>query len=570
MSLPSLPSLPSSSPIIILIITCNNVEYEKRRQNQKCTIDIIKATPGFEVYYLIGIESNIDNITENIIIQENFSNGCSAIVVPIIECYENLSLKVMAGFTFFLNREIKGILKFDDDTNITSPIVLEFINYSHSMSIDYLGHTPTKINSEYSTYHLNKNMKHTYLYSMIEKNNLQSIYFSGFFYYISYRMLIHIRMNRLNNISEDISICNNFTSLLNGKSLIIPDEIKKYIKPQVLNGNLNKRPLVMSILKGGLSNRIFQVLASISYANLYNCECVLNTDINLECDDHPPFDKIIWMLSKIFPSLKIVNIPIINKTKKIIINSPNIKLITQPPDGFTFINLPSFNTITTTENNSNLIIVLDGFFQCYKYFDNINLLKYLKLDYQISKNVINELYGNRTNMYFLHIRLGDYLKFIYHYVPLELYYERCITKILENTQSTQSLIKILVMSNSKNNEKTFNRIMDKLPKSNRITYEIQNPEDMPDKTLFLMSLCSGGAICANSSLSWLGAFLIKEKYEQDLKILNSLNSSNSYNNLIKLEKPTLFMPSQWMQYSSKYKRENVVNIYPPWAEIIDI
>jgi len=550
-------SLEEPEPIIILIITCNRREYEARRLKQKHTIDIIKSTPGFEVYYLIGIDKYIDNINEDCVILENYSNGCSALVVPIVECYENIILKVSSGYNYFLNRRFKGILKFDDDTNISSPIVLEYIKYSSDNGIDYLGHTHT-ITKEINIYHLKRCLKHNYLYSMIEfiKSNL--LYFTGFFYYISYRLVFHFRFSEKKFMGEDVVIGDAFSTLPNGKSVLLPEEIKKYVLPQSENISLSKKPLVLSILKGGLGNRIFQVLASISYATTHGYECVLNMNetTNTSCSDHPPYERMFPMLCKIFPSLRIVNIPLTLK------NTNTLKIIKQSEDGFSFMEMPQFNFT----NGSEAVIVLDGFFQCYKYFENLDILKLFKLDYQMSqKAIISAFGGNRTNMFFLHIRLGDYLKFTYHYVPLELYYQRCISKILESTQSKYPLIRILVMSNKNKCETTFNEIMDKLPKSNRISYEIQSPDDMPDKTLFLMSLCSGGAICANSSLSWLGSLLIKEKYEQDMKILNSLNS----NNLITLDKPRIFMPSQWIQYSSKFKPENVSSVYPHWAEKID-
>ena len=544
-------------PIIILIITCNRKEYETRRLKQKQTIDIIKSTPGFEVYYLIGIDKNIDNINEDCMILENYSNGCAALVVPIVECYENIIIKVSTGYNYFLNRRFKGILKFDDDTNISSPIVLEYIKYSSDNGVDYLGHSYTIV-KDFSIYHLTRHLKHNYLYSMVELMQSNLLYFTGFFYYMSYRLVFHFRFSDKKFMSEDVVIGDVFTTLPNGKSVILPEEIKKYVLPQSENISLSKNPLVISILKGGLGNRIFQVLAAINYATKYGYEYVLNMNesTNTPCPDHPPYELMFPMLCKIFSSLRIVNMPLT------LINTNTLKIIKQPEDGFSFMEMPQFNFT----NRSEAVIVLDGFFQCYKYFENTDILKLFKLDYQMSQKAIIEAFGgNRLNMFFLHIRLGDYLKFTYHYVPLELYYQRCISKILESTQSKYPLIRILVMSNKNKCETTFNEIMDKLPKSNRISYEIQSPDDMPDKTLYLMSLCSGGAICANSSLSWLGSLLIKEKYEQDMKILKSLNS----NSLITIDKPRIFMPSQWIQYSSKFKPENVSSVYPPWAEKID-
>jgi len=91
---------------------------------------------------------------------------------------------------------------------------------------------------------------------------------------------------------------------------------------------------------------------------------------------------------------------------------------------------------------------------------------------------------------FLHIRRGDYLTYsdIHYIQPLE-YYE----------QASQGFSKILVMSDDM--EWVQQQDIFKNEK-----YELFKSDDEIE-TLAVMSSCLAGAICANSTFSWWGAFL---------------------------------------------------------------
>jgi hypothetical protein len=91
---------------------------------------------------------------------------------------------------------------------------------------------------------------------------------------------------------------------------------------------------------------------------------------------------------------------------------------------------------------------------------------------------------------FLHIRRGDYLQnSTFHYVQPLAYYEK--VSIL--------FPKILVISDDMEWVKQQD-----LFKENR--YELYESDDELE-TLAVMSACTAGAICANSTFSWWGAFL---------------------------------------------------------------
>jgi hypothetical protein len=83
------------------------------------------------------------------------------------------------------------------------------------------------------------------------------------------------------------------------------------------------------------------------------------------------------------------------------------------------------------------------------------------------------------------------------------------------------------------------------------TYSIFSSEtcvfvDEPDEyaTLYLMSKC-GGAITANSTFSWWGAFFARQQAKGDFKAC---------------------MPDKWFVTYS----ESTDTIYPPWATVISV
>ncbi len=97
---------------------------------------------------------------------------------------------------------------------------------------------------------------------------------------------------------------------------------------------------------------------------------------------------------------------------------------------------------------------------------------------------------------FLHIRRGDYLEHsdIHFVQPLE-YYTRAINILLGQT----TIHSIIVVSDDPIWVKTQPLFKSQL-------FELYTSDDEIE-TLALMTLCEAGAICANSTFSWWGAFL---------------------------------------------------------------
>lgn len=139
---------------------------------------------------------------------------------------------------------------------------------------------------------------------------------------------------------------------------------------------------------------------------------------------------------------------------------------------------------------------MDGYFQYYppivNYENEIRTLFLNGLDKHRSSITRPPL-----NSAFLHIRRGDYLKNpTYHYIQSLEYYKQATDELL---QKNTNISTIYVISDDIEWVKQTDFFKSSI-------YTIYESSDELD-TLAFMTLCEGGAICANSTFSWWGAFL---------------------------------------------------------------
>jgi hypothetical protein len=256
------------------------------------------------------------------------------------------------------------------------------------------------------------------------------------------------------------------------------------------NGRSSKT-YVTAHVKGGFANRIFQILAGLQYAEKHKKQFVLCKNY-IDKNSHEP-DDLYYSIQRLFP-----NIPIIETLE-------NITVLDYTEKQFEYVNPPYI------QGN----VLLRGVFQSEKNFPS--RLPSVRTSYY-------------PNVYFLHIRGGDYLQKenANHYIPLESYYKRCIAHILEQSPNARFLV-------CTNDKPYANKILQSLP----IHYTISEKVSAYD-TLVEMSNCCGG-ICANSSLSWLGAFFQRQP------------------------RGILCMPSKWI-----HTTDNTDDLYPVWATRVKV
>ncbi len=144
---------------------------------------------------------------------------------------------------------------------------------------------------------------------------------------------------------------------------------------------------------------------------------------------------------------------------------------------------------------------VNGYFQYYPPFTAFESeLRYLFLSgIQEYRNKVLEKYTDLANCAFLHIRRGDYLKHpTIHYNQTLEYYEKAVNRLC--SEVTVMPKKIYVISDDISWVKSQSFFT-----ANPIYDIFESADEL--ETMAFMSLCTAGAVCANSTFSWWGAFL---------------------------------------------------------------
>lgn len=139
----------------------------------------------------------------------------------------------------------------------------------------------------------------------------------------------------------------------------------------------------------------------------------------------------------------------------------------------------------------------------------------------------------RQKTAFLHIRLGDYTILPHHQVNLLSYYIKAMDSFPDDTR-------FLLFSDEPAKAKTFSIFND------RCVF-VEEPSEL--LSMYLMSQCHAGAITANSTFSWWGAFFAAAAVKE-------------------IDKNAIYlacMPTRWM-----VSNEVTDDIYPNWVKRIDI
>ena len=131
-------------------------------------------------------------------------------------------------------------------------------------------------------------------------------------------------------------------------------------------------------------------------------------------------------------------------------------------------------------------IMFRGYFQKYKYTDPIKDNFISKLSF--NKSILNK-YPNISTKIAIHIRGGDYKGNVLHEQPLTNYYKRC----MELCQGYDFVI-----------------FTNDIPYAKKVLPGYPIIEENEVDSLLLMSKCAG-CICVNSTFSWWGAFMNRNR-----------------------------------------------------------
>ena len=148
-------------------------------------------------------------------------------------------------------------------------------------------------------------------------------------------------------------------------------------------------------------------------------------------------------------------------------------------------------------------ILLCGYFQSYKYFDDYknNILRLIGFDEHKKKVLSARNYDNTIAM---HFRIGDYVhnKTAHPIMTLD-YYREALRKVIELTKKNDyTVIYYCEESDLEQVESNIKELKKEFPE---INYE-RGPKELEDwEEMISMSCCSHNII-ANSTFSWWGAY----------------------------------------------------------------
>jgi hypothetical protein len=233
-------------------------------------------------------------------------------------------------------------------------------------------------------------------------------------------------------------------------------------------------------LTGGLGNRLFEFAAALGLAEKYKRPCIfLRTQFTQ--NDHGPIDSIC----KLYPSIPILETS--DKPQTMYYEKRNGCFIYSP-----FPDVPEGNCI-----------VVDGWRQTEKYFPtnktqvrpdwNAFLSEQERLNLQTIYKLTTQ--GEREQTWFLHVRLGDYKVLAHHQIPILPYYQKCLNQVPKGC-------KVYLFSDE---PELCAQWVEGQCRGRDLQFDICYERD-EIRALYVMSQCWGGAIVANSTFSWWGAY----------------------------------------------------------------
>ena len=261
---------------------------------------------------------------------------------------------------------------------------------------------------------------------------------------------------------------------------------------------------IIAQIQGGLGNQLFQYAAARAIAHHYQSDLLL--DINWYQHHHEDVTPRQYQLEN-FQIFETANFsgetPSIPKRWRRLLQE---RLCVSP---FIFVEKQHYffdKKVFDLNLPSRQDLYLMGYWQSYKYFDDIRSLLQHELGLKFALDAHHQAYFEaitQSSSTMLHVRRGDYVSLhsasrVHNVVDLA-YYHRAMKKALEYDPSAQFFIFSDDLEWAKGH----------LPYQERLTYiEPREGRDDVVKELSLMRACKSH-ILANSSLSWWGAWLKK-------------------------------------------------------------
>ena len=239
--------------------------------------------------------------------------------------------------------------------------------------------------------------------------------------------------------------------------------------------------MIYLCVKGGLGNQLFQIFTAIAYA----------------LQEHDNF-SFFYYKNIGYRETYWDNFLIHLKKYTNTMNSVNVMTITEKDFSYNKLPKPFFKNI-----------LLNGYFQSYKYFEDYKkeILEMIHFQNHINRKKImfDSLINNNNPTISIHFRIGDYIYLPKHYHILKYkYYFKALTHLI--FQLNNIPLNVLYFCEEKDVEKV-NVIINQLKENLSNIRFIQCPLHFKDWEQLLIMSCCHHNIIANSTFSWWGAYL---------------------------------------------------------------
>jgi hypothetical protein len=285
---------------------------------------------------------------------------------------------------------------------------------------------------------------------------------------------------------------------------------------------------------GGLGNQLFQIFTVISYAIEYKH---MFKFINAEFlgKGETTKRKTYW------------NDFLFRLSGFLIDKYPHFDIIYKE-ERFSFDEIPRgyLKKSHNSTNKTNTNILLHGYFQSYRYFQQnydliIRMLNIAELRLDVLEEVLKKHHSNeflKTSVS-MHFRLGDYKKISeYHPIMTTEYYKKSLEYFIEKLDYTPNILYFCEEQDIEDVDKIIQLLKIDFPK---VEFERASNQLDDWKQMLLMSCCNHNII-ANSSFSWWAAYL----------------NANT--------KKLVCYPSNW--FGPKMENNDTTDLFPPeWNKI---
>lgn len=261
--------------------------------------------------------------------------------------------------------------------------------------------------------------------------------------------------------------------------------------------------LYINVYQAGIGNHLFTIASAYGLARKHHKQLVV---IDTAMYDPHSRSNHDWLYDKLVLTK---NVP------------RGILEVDEKPNRCCSIDPNVVHLVQSTEH-----IRVKGYLQCEGYFKGYydDICTLFEPPDQIIKNIGTKYPTFETDSYFMHIRLGDYLSSHgkpAHFINLSHYYVKCLGRL--HNQGA----KIYVFSNECVDKCVhIYPILQTL--KDRLVF-INEPDQLT--TLRLMTMCSLGGICANSSFSWWGAYLNKNPTKEVYMPSEWINNKHIHNDI---------------------------------------